>query len=29
MTADDKMAYVHALARFMHETMRAEPLPSP
>ena len=27
MTADDKMKYIHALARFMHETMRAEPLP--
>jgi len=29
MTGDDRMAYIHAIARFMHETMRAEPLPSP
>ena len=29
MTNDGKMAYIHAMARFMHETMRAEPLSSP
>jgi hypothetical protein len=29
MTDDGKMAFIHAIARFMHKTMRAEPLPSP
>jgi hypothetical protein len=29
MTDDSKMAYIHAMARFMRETMCAEPLPSP
>jgi hypothetical protein len=29
MTGDDRMAYIHSMAQFMRETMRAEPLPSP
>lgn len=27
MTGDARMAYIHSIALFMHETMRAEPLP--
>jgi hypothetical protein len=29
ITGDDRMAYIHGMARFMCQTMRAEPLPSP